>query len=604
MDLLAVCLTFYAYTGLGEGVSMRPPPPGEEETQRLAKDRKRKTETLDADLDAPIVLEEAAKLQKQIEQKDALAEQLREEIVAKDAEILELKQCKDSTTLERETLRGEMIHPSFWRIVLMMRFFAEKAELEFTLSHLLRLYRPLHHRGLIILRRRSTRPFISSDEEDKDRGWMSQFVRVRIVDIIPKEFLPFTEKWNFKRISDFSEVRPSPFEEEEGPPISEAEKDNKRKRSSKNEDSHSKVGSVWGREEDIAADEDLIFIDRSGDINAPREDASILMDQIRRPPETVEPTGLEAHNLKGEIPQATSGSTLRGMGFDVSPPSRSASSGSTGADETKPVDAKSTFEEAQWICSMAFDKLKSELLCYEAKLHKALNGEKSLRLLCDKKTRELIHLRSELDRSRDYEGNLEKQRKTETLECLRDKAYQVNSECNNLKAQIDVHVAAKRNALSKASALEIQLRNAREGDSFQTSRIAKLEIDLLKMKAEVVDARAEAEEVREKADKKVAIYMKDAAEACTTLREASYRERKSNEYSRCKSRRETLEEIHDKDFDLSEEIEQSKADEFDAKFLVSNAEDNEEGAGDGASPDGANGDIVPEGGKAKFPMVD
>ncbi|XP_070005860.1 cilia- and flagella-associated protein 45-like [Nicotiana sylvestris] len=122
-------------------------------------------------------------------------------------------------------------------------------------------------------------------------------------------------------------------------------------------------------------------------------------------------------------------------------------------------------------------------------------------------------------------------RKTEKLEHLRGEANQVNSECNDLKAQIDAHVAAKRNALVKASTLEIQLFNARESNLVQASRVAKLEIDLLKMKAEVVDARAEAEDVRAKADKKVAIYLKDDVEARTKLREASDRERRSNEYA-------------------------------------------------------------------------
>ncbi|XP_070025613.1 uncharacterized protein [Nicotiana sylvestris] len=258
------------------------------------------------------------------------------------------------------------------------------------------------------------------------------------------------------------------------------------------------------------------------------------------------------------------------------------------------------------LSTMAFNKLKPKLLRCEAKLNKALNGEKSLRLLCDKKTKELIHLRSELNRSHDYEGNLEKQfqRKAETLERLWGKANQVNSKCNELKAQIDAHVAAKRNALAKSSALEIQLRNAREGNLVQASRIAKLETDLLKMKVKVVDARAEAKEVRAKADKKVAIYLKDVAGAHTKFRGDLDREMRSNGYVRCRSWRETLEKIHGKGFDLSEEIEQDKANELDAKFLVSDAEDNEEEADEGAGPEGANGDIVPEGGKAKFPRVD
>nr|XP_016509035.1 PREDICTED: uncharacterized protein LOC107826561 [Nicotiana tabacum] len=54
------------------------------------------------------MLQERADFTGQIERKNALAEQLQEEISAKDAEILELKRCKDSTTLERNTLRGEL----------------------------------------------------------------------------------------------------------------------------------------------------------------------------------------------------------------------------------------------------------------------------------------------------------------------------------------------------------------------------------------------------------------------------------------------------------------------------------------------------------------
>lgn len=91
------------------------------------------------------------------------------------------------------------IRPSFWRIVLMMRFFAEKAGLEFTLSYLVRLYRPFHHRGLLTLRCHSSTPFVIDDEEDRDREWISRFVRVRTTDVIPVELMPFPEKWNYTR---------------------------------------------------------------------------------------------------------------------------------------------------------------------------------------------------------------------------------------------------------------------------------------------------------------------------------------------------------------------------------------------------------------------
>ncbi|XP_019264484.1 PREDICTED: uncharacterized protein LOC109242107 [Nicotiana attenuata] len=57
----------------------------------------------------------------------------------------------------------------------------------------------------------------------------------------------------------------------------------------------------------------------------------------------------------------------------------------------------------------AFDKLKFELLRCEAELRKALEDEISLRLLCDKRSRELVFLRYEAGQSRDYESYLERQ---------------------------------------------------------------------------------------------------------------------------------------------------------------------------------------------------
>lgn len=54
----------------------------------------------------------------------------------------------------------------------------------------------------------------------------------------------------------------------------------------------------------------------------------------------------------------------------------------------------------------AFDKLKSELLHHEARLRRALDEERSLRLLCDEKEVELVYLRYEVGRSLNYESYL------------------------------------------------------------------------------------------------------------------------------------------------------------------------------------------------------
>ncbi|XP_019231074.1 PREDICTED: early endosome antigen 1-like [Nicotiana attenuata] len=54
------------------------------------------------------MLQEWANFVEQIERRDALVGQLREEIAVKDAESLELRQYKDSMALERDALRGEL----------------------------------------------------------------------------------------------------------------------------------------------------------------------------------------------------------------------------------------------------------------------------------------------------------------------------------------------------------------------------------------------------------------------------------------------------------------------------------------------------------------
>ncbi|XP_070014976.1 uncharacterized protein [Nicotiana sylvestris] len=106
------------------------------------------------------------------------------------------------------------------------------------------------------------------------------------------------------------------------------------------------------------------------------------------------------------------------------------------------------------------------------------------------------------------------QKKTENLECLRTKAGRDKREYDELKAQADVQASAGKGALAKASSFEVQFRIASDNSSEQ-------------------------------------------------------------EYARCKSRRETLEEIHARGFDLSKEVKRARADERDAKSLLSDAEDSE-----------------------------
>lgn len=119
-----------------------------------------------------------------------------------------------------------------------------------------------------------------------------------------------------------------------------------------------------------------------------------------------------------------------------------------------------------------------------------MNGEKSLRLLCDKRGDELVYMRYEANKSMNYESHLEKQVTFAPRECMLLLLYseinililqlqsntgdlerlwsdvgQVKYECNELRVQIDANIATKKNILAKVSVLEVQLRNTCENSS-------------------------------------------------------------------------------------------------------------------------------------------
>lgn len=91
------------------------------------------------------------------------------------------------------------VHRFLWRVLQSMRYFSEKAGIAFTLSHLVRLYRPLRYQGLISLPPRSTWALVIGSEQDEDSGWMNQFIQIQMTDVIPEELFSLYERLNFTR---------------------------------------------------------------------------------------------------------------------------------------------------------------------------------------------------------------------------------------------------------------------------------------------------------------------------------------------------------------------------------------------------------------------
>ncbi|XP_070032868.1 uncharacterized protein [Nicotiana tomentosiformis] len=121
----------------------------------------------------------------------------------------------------------------------------------------------------------------------------------------------------------------------------------------------------------------------------------------------------------------------------------------------------------------------------------------------------------------------------------------------------------------------------------QARRIEELEARLASVLAKV---ESDAEKAKADADALVAIYRADAEAAQIQAREAAEsadsRAHWVAELAKCRSRRETLEEIHARGFDLAEEIKRAKELEADAEALVSDGDDDDDGSKSGSKNGG------------------
>ncbi|XP_070005723.1 uncharacterized protein [Nicotiana sylvestris] len=209
-------------------------------------------------------------------------------------------------------------------------------------------------------------------------------------------------------------------------------------------------------------------------------------------------------------------------------------------------------------------KFKVDLNQYEAELKKTSDEGKALKLFCSQKEEELKDLRSDLAKALKNEAELDKQ------------VDQVKADYNQWKENIDRLAAEKEVTLAKLASAETQLRGAKEKHSAQAKKIDELEAKLAITVAKVAKARAEVEKTKATIDKTVVVYLRDAEANQMELREASDREKWSNDLAKCQSQRKTLEEIHARGFDLTEDIAQAKVLKADAKFLVSSDDDDDD----------------------------
>ncbi|XP_070036100.1 uncharacterized protein [Nicotiana tomentosiformis] len=190
---------------------------------------------------------------------------------------------------------------------------------------------------------------------------------------------------------------------------------------------------------------------------------------------------------------------------------------------------------------------RTELRRYEAELQRVTEERNSLKLLLGQKGEEIKDLQAELARAHQDQIDLSEQlqQKIEMIEKLREEVDVIRAESLKWKVGMDRFAAKKETARAQLSSAENQLQKMKEKSSVQARGIEELEARL---------ASVQAREVAEAADTR--------AHWVTEL-------------AKFRSRRETLEEIHARGFDLAEEIKRAKEFEVDAEALVSDDDDDD-----------------------------
>ncbi|XP_070046891.1 uncharacterized protein [Nicotiana tomentosiformis] len=257
-----------------------------------------------------------------------------------------------------------------------------------------------------------------------------------------------------------------------------------------------------------------------------------------------------------------------------------------------------------------FSKSRAELSRREADFRGLSEERNALKLLSGKKEEEMKDLRATLAKAHQDQTDLNEwvikilkahgldsgkvanisisqlQQKIERIEQFREEVDTIKAESLGWKEGMDHLAAKKETARDQLSSIESQLQGMNEKSSAQVRKIEELEAWLASEFSKTGKAKVEADAI-------VAIYQSDAESAQVQAREAAEtaqtREYWVAELAKCQSQRETLEEIHARGFDLTEEILKAKELEVDDGALASDDDDDDEsksGSESGEEPDG------------------
>ncbi|XP_070057706.1 uncharacterized protein [Nicotiana tomentosiformis] len=171
---------------------------------------------------------------------------------------------------------------------------------------------------------------------------------------------------------------------------------------------------------------------------------------------------------------------------------------------------------------------------------------------------------------------------------LREEVDVIKAESLKWKESMDRFPVEKKVARAQLPSAENQLRSMKEKNSIQARRIEELEARLA---SELAKAKSDAEKAKADADAFVAVYRTDAESAQVQARKAdetaNTRAHWVADLAKYQSQRETLEEIHARGFDITEDIKRAKELEANAKALAS--DNNDDGDADDADDESKSG---------------
>ncbi|XP_070043160.1 uncharacterized protein [Nicotiana tomentosiformis] len=185
----------------------------------------------------------------------------------------------------------------------------------------------------------------------------------------------------------------------------------------------------------------------------------------------------------------------------------------------------------------------------------------------------------------------ELQQKLEVIGKLREEVDIIRAKTLGWKDGMDRLSAEKETAREQLSSAENELHSMKEKFSVQARKIEELEA---RLSSELAKAKSDAKKAKANADAFVAVYRANAEASQVQVREAAETAKTqahwAAELAKCQSRRETLNEIHARGFDLTEEIKRDKELEADAEALTSDDDDDDDGRKSGCEsgeePDG------------------